>query len=117
VGECLAYFRRAVADPLSVPPWSEWWVANAGLVERVFPLMEFVRLKHRRLSGARQFLQNAGELPENYCPPSPLVTGSCGQCGERTTHAAGGPGGGCITCPTCGVVCQYDCRPGTAAGQ
>ncbi len=26
--ECPAYFRRAVAEPQSVPPWSEWWEAN-----------------------------------------------------------------------------------------
>jgi len=111
VEECLNYFRAAIADPRSVPPWSEWWAANAGRVERVFPLMEFVRLKHRRLRGARQLLQNAGELPEDYCPPSPLVTGSCSECGERTTNHYGGLGGGYITCPTCGLVCMYDSRP------
>jgi hypothetical protein len=105
VEECLAYFRQAIADPRSVPPWSEWWAANTGLIERVFPRLEFVRLKHRRLLGARQILQNAGELPEDSFPPSPLLTGSCGECGD------GGPGGGYITCPTCGLVCQYDSRP------
>ena len=109
--ECLAYFRQAIADPRSVPPWSEWWAANAELVERAFPLVEFVRLKHRRLRGARQILQHAGELPKDYVPPSPLLTGSCGECGERTTSHAGGPGGGHITCPTCGVVCTYDTNP------
>jgi len=111
VEECLAYFRQAVADPRSVPPWSEWWAAHAGLVERVFPDVEYVRLKHRRLAGARQILQNRGELPADYCPPSPLRTGSCGQCGERTTTHSGGPGGGYVTCPTCGVVCMYDSWP------
>ena len=114
--ECLTYFRQALTDPRSVPPWSEWWAANAGLAERSFPLLEFVRLKHRRLRGARQMLQNAGELPEDYRSPSPLVTGSCGECGERTTTVSGGPGGGHVTCPTCGVVCHYDCRPDPAAG-
>lgn len=97
--ECFAYFRRAIADPLSVPPWSEWWATNAELVERVFPLVDFVRLKHRRLLGARQLLQKTGELHKDDQPLSPLVTGSCGQCGERTTTTAG-----IITCPICGVV-------------
>jgi hypothetical protein len=83
--ECLAYFRQAITEPARVPSWSEWWAVNSELVERVFPLVDFVRLKHRRLLGARQILQNAGELPKNFRPPSPLLTGSCGQCGERTT--------------------------------
>ncbi|MBL8867194.1 MAG: hypothetical protein JNK93_16685 [Planctomycetia bacterium] len=108
------YFRRAIADPQSVPPWSEWWAANAGLVERAFPRLEFVRLKHRRLRGARQLLQNAGELPEDYYPPSPLLSGSCGECGERTVNHYAGPGGGYITCPTCGLVSMYDSRSAPA---
>jgi hypothetical protein len=115
VEECLAYFRLAIADPHRVPPWSEWWAANVGLVERTFPRQEFVRLKHRRLRGARQLLQNAGELPEEFCVPSSLVTGSCGECGERTVNHNGGPGGGYITCPTCGLVCMYDSRPASAS--
>ena len=65
VEECLAYFRRAIADPLSVPPWSEWWAANVGKAEAVFPLVDYVRLKHRKLLGAQQILQFAGELPAN----------------------------------------------------
>lgn len=108
--ECLAYFRRAVAEPLSVPPWSDWWAANAGLVEQTFPLLDWVRLKHRRLLGARQILQHRGELPEDYQPPGPLVTGSCGDCGERTTRVPG-PRGGIVECPTCGVVAQWDDGP------
>ena len=47
IEECLVYFRQAIASPESVPPWSEWWQENEPLVERVFPLMEYVRLKHR----------------------------------------------------------------------
>jgi hypothetical protein len=105
--ECLAYFRKAIVDPLSVPPWSQWWQQNAELVERVFPLLDYVRLKHRRLLGAQQILQYMGELPENYEPPSPLITGSCGTCGERTTNHSGAAGGGHISCPICGVVCTY----------
>ena len=61
--ECLAYLRLAITAPQRVPPWSQWWSANAALVERVFPRREFVRLEHRRLRGARQILQNAGQLP------------------------------------------------------
>jgi hypothetical protein len=105
--ECLAYFRRAVADPASVPPWSEWWAAKEELVAQVFSLVDYVRLKHRRLRGARQILQIAGELPTDFCPPGALESGSCAECGERTTRVAG-PGGGIITCPNCGIVCQYD---------
>lgn len=92
--ECLVYFRQAIANPASVPPWSEWWAANIEVVERVFPLVDYVRLKHRRLLGARQILQYMGELPPDYQPPGPLVTGSCGLCGERVSNSD--------TCPTCG---------------
>lgn len=98
--ECLAYFRKAIHDPASVPPWSEWWAANADLVERIFPLFDFVRLKHRRLLGARQILQNSGELPKDYIPKSPFINGSCSQCGERSVDSQAGS----ITCPTCGLV-------------
>lgn len=108
--ECLAYFRKAVADPATVPPWSVWWAANAEVAERVFPLLDYARLKHRRLLGARQILQHRGELPEDYEPPNPRLTGSCGGCGERVTKQEG-PGGGSVTCPNCGVVCQYSCGP------
>lgn len=102
--ECLDYFRMSIADPRSVPPWSEWWAANVGLVERTFPLLDYVRLKHRRLLGARQILQHRGELPEDYTPPSARETGSCGQCGERVTilpvH---------IICPVCGGIEERYC--------
>ena len=109
--ECLAYFRKAVNDPASVPPWSEWWAANVDLVQQIFPLMEYVRLKHRRLRGAREILQRAGELPKDFRPPEALKTGSCSECGERTTHHTADSGSGHISCPTCGVICQYDAAP------
>jgi hypothetical protein len=96
----MAYFRQAVKDPASVQPWSEWWKANVELVERTFPLVDYVRLKHRRLRGAREILKYAGELPQDYVPPSPVVTGTCTECGERT--ASDGEGG--VKCPVCGVV-------------
>jgi len=104
VEECLAYFRKAIADPRSVPPWSAWWAANVGLVERTFPLIDYVRLKHRRLLGARQILQYNGELPKDYAPPGPLDTGSCADCGERTTPLPDGTG---VACPQCGAVTPY----------
>jgi len=85
VEECLVYFRRAIHEPASVAPWSEWWAANVGLVERSFPLVDYVRLKHRRLLGARQILQYLGELPADYAPPGHGVTGSCPECGERVS--------------------------------
>ena len=64
IANCRAYFRQAIANPQSVPPWSEWWAANAERVERAFPMIEFVRLKHRGLIGAQQHLQIIGESPE-----------------------------------------------------
>lgn len=94
--ECLVYFRQAIAEPLSVPPWSEWWAINGELVERVFPLMDYVRLKHRRLLGARQILQKRGELSADYVPRSARLTGSCATCGERTTDSSAG---GALRCP------------------
>jgi hypothetical protein len=109
--ECLRYFRQAISKPLSVPPWSEWWAENEALVQRVFPLMEYVRLKHRRLRGAREILQRTGELPADYVPQSPLITQSCGDCGERTMIAPSGPGSGSVNCSICGPLGTYDCDP------
>jgi len=100
---CLVYFRQAIATPLSVPPWSEWWRENESLVERFFPLMEYVRLKHRKLLGARQILQRGGELPKDYAPPSPRLTGACGHCGERVTNHVDRTDQS-VTCPHCGTV-------------
>ena len=108
--ECLKYFRQLIRDPLSVPPWSEWWRANSALAESAFSRMDFVRLKHRKLRGAIQILQSLGELPEGYCWPGPLLTGSCGCCGDRTTIPSADPGGGYVTCPNCGLIGMYDSR-------
>ena len=107
----LTYFRRAVTDPLSVPPGSEWWAANSEAVERAAPHQEYLRFNRRRLRGAWTFLQQAGHLPEGFQPPSPLSSGSCGGCGERTTNQSAGPGGGYIPCPNCGVIMTCDTRP------
>lgn len=109
--ECLAYFRKAVNDPASVPPWSEWWAANIDLVQQIFPLSEYVRLKHRRLRGAREILQRAGELPKDFRPPHPRTTGSCTECGERTSHHTADSDGGHTNCPTCGFIYQSHDAP------
>ena len=104
--ECLNYFRRALRDPASVAPWSEWWAANVERVQEVFPLIDYVRLKHRRLNGARQILHLRGEFPVDFEPGNPLLRQSCIQCGERLSHSAGA-GGGLLACPICGVVLEY----------
>ncbi len=54
--ECLAYFRLALADPASAPTWPDWWAANQTLVD-------YVRLKHRGLVGARQILDRLDAPP------------------------------------------------------
>ncbi len=69
IANCRAYFRQAIANPESVPPWAEWWATNAELVERVFSMIEFVRLKHRGLLGAKQHLQMIGEWPKDLTIP------------------------------------------------
>ncbi len=102
--ECLVYFRLAVSDPESVPPWSEWWKENESVVERSFSLVDYVRLKHRKLKGARQILQLAGELTKDFRPPSARVTGSCSECGERIIEFTMKTGSGEVTCTTCGVI-------------
>ena len=109
--ECLQYFSQAILDPLSVPAWSEWWAANEEFVKRAFPHLEYVRLKHRRLRGAREILQKSGILSEDFKPISVLKTGSCSECGDRTTNSPSGPGGGAVICPNCGIVSVYDFRP------
>jgi len=68
--ECLAYFRLALADPDSVPSWDEWWAANRELVENTFSLVDYVRLKHRGLVGARQILDKLDAIPSPGTSPS-----------------------------------------------
>lgn len=109
--ECLNYFRQAVNSPGQVQPWSEWWAANEELVSQSFSMVDYVRVKHRKLRGAREILQIKGELPKDYAPASPLTTGSCSECGERTTERASETGGGEVSCPTCGVILVFDVRP------
>ena len=62
--DCLNYFRKAVAEPDSVPPWADWWAIHADWVEQTFPMIDFVRLKHRGLLGAEQILHKLGEQPK-----------------------------------------------------
>ncbi len=61
--ECLAYFRLALAEPDRVPPWAEWWAANADLVERTFSMVDYVRLKYRGLVGEQQILDKLHAPP------------------------------------------------------
>ena len=61
--QCLTYFRAAVADPDSVPAWSVWWATHRELVERTFSMVDYVRLKHRGLVGARQILDKLDAPP------------------------------------------------------
>ena len=100
---CLIYFRQLVAEPLSVPPWSVWWLANEELVGQAFSLVDYVRLKHRKLLGAVQILQIAGELPPDYAPQSPLTSGSCCRCGERFVNQPEAAAAGEVRCNACGV--------------
>ena len=100
--ECLVYFRLAVTDPRSVPPWSEWWAENEPLAQTTFSMVDYVRLKHRRLLGARQILQRLGEIPSDFAPPSPQLTGSCGNCGERIVIQDSDSAEIAMICPLCG---------------
>jgi hypothetical protein len=101
--EFIAYFRQAVTDPASAPPWSQWWATNEEAVQQVFPLIEYVRLKHRRLRGAREILLRAGHLPADFRSPSPLQSGTCHDCGERVIDPLAETSEGNATCPKCGV--------------
>lgn len=109
--ECLIYFRQAVNSPGQVQPWSEWWAANEELVGQSFSMVDYVRLKHRKLRGAREILHLKGELPKDFIPASPLVTGSCSECGERTTKSSSDTCGGEVSCPSCGVILIYEIPP------
>jgi hypothetical protein len=102
--QCLDYFRRAVHEPLSVPPWSVWWAENEPVAGRVFAIVDYVRLKHRRLLGARQILQKSGELPADFVPPHFSVTGTCSECGERVDLGERDSAGGSDSCPICAAL-------------
>lgn len=106
--ECLTYFRLVVTNPASALPWSEWWAANEEIVQQRFPLVEYVRLKHRRLRGAREILLRAGHLPSDFRPPHPRQSGVCSDCGERVMQDFTEPMGTQAACPKCGLVFGQD---------
>jgi len=108
--ECLEYFKQAVIAPGSVSAWSEWWSQHDVLVRQSFPRADYLRLKHRRLAGARQLLQRSGLLPPDFEPPRPLLTGFCNACGERVSVTVS-PGGGEVFCSICGLLSLFQCRP------
>lgn len=103
--EVLDYFRRAVKSAEPLPPWSEWWNANEEVVASAFSFVDYVRLKHRRLLGARQILQRMGELPEEFVPPDPAISGRCFQCGEGVGEISRS---GVFECAICGVSASYE---------
>jgi hypothetical protein len=102
--ELLAYFRQVVLEPASATPWAQWWEQNIEQVQELFPLADYVRLKHRRVRGAREILLRAGHLPPEFHPPHPAQTGVCTECGERITADASRPEETQLTCPSCGVL-------------
>ena len=102
--EYLPYFRQVVTDPTNAEPWSRWWLVNEESVQRTLPLMEYVRLKHRRVRGAREILQRAGELPPDFRPPDPLLTGICVNCGECVARSIATSGEATAQCPRCGPL-------------
>lgn len=66
--ECLSYFRDALHRPERVPGWGEWWAANEALVRESFSLVDYQRLKVRRLVGARDLLTRLGALDDPRPP-------------------------------------------------
>jgi hypothetical protein len=104
--EILEYFMHVVTEPVSVPPWSEWWAANLAAIETVFSLHDFVRLKYRSVLGAQQILQRMGRLPEDYVSPVKHLSGTCLVCGKRTViPEVAGPN---VFCANCNVMCSPD---------
>jgi hypothetical protein len=81
--ECLAYFRRAIEHPGTVPPWAEWWATHEELVRRVFPRPEYLRLKYRKLAGARILVERQGWRPSSESQRDPDRAEFCEVCGER----------------------------------
>lgn len=81
--ELLAYFQRAIEQPDSVQPWSTWWSSNSERVRAAFSREDYLRLKHRKLRGARTILERCGWSPTDAARVRPIHTGFCDQCGER----------------------------------
>ncbi len=83
VDELLAYFRQAIEHPETVQPWNKWWTENASRVESAFPREDFLRLKYRKLQGARTILERSGWTPADESSLQPIQSGFCNVCGER----------------------------------
>lgn len=104
----LRYFRQVVTDPANAEPWSQWWATHEGEIQQTLPLVEYVRLKHRRVRGAREILQRAGELPLDFQPPEALRSGVCAECGETVTRADEAQSNAGAICPRCGPLGTAD---------
>ena len=66
--ECLTYFENAILRPATVPTWDEWWAAKEELAATHFSLVDYVRLKHRQLRGARFILERLGRMAKDEPP-------------------------------------------------
>lgn len=81
--ECLTYFRQAIEQPGSVPPWTEWWAAHEELVRRSFDHADYIRLKFRRLDAARTILERVGQPATEPPQIDSIYRTYCPHCGER----------------------------------
>lgn len=115
--EFLPYFKQAATDPASVIPWSQWWAANSETVAHAVPLVEWVRLKHRRLKGAIQILKQRGELPPDFQPPDAQKTGICPDCGDPVNRETTSESGGGPSCGLCGLLIVDDSVSGSGASE
>jgi len=66
--ECLIYFENAILRPDSVPSWEQWWAEKEELAATHFSLIDYVRLKHRHLRGARFILERLGRMAKEAPP-------------------------------------------------
>jgi len=57
IDRCLNYFRDAAAGRPGIPPWAEWWRANASLVEKNFGPTDYERLRRQGLVAARMIVR------------------------------------------------------------
>ena len=78
---CLEYFRVIVFDHLLVPAWNLWWAKNEEIVKRESDSRNQLRLKYRKIEGARDLLVQLGEcvktlrLPGTIRPMKPGIVG------------------------------------------
>lgn len=83
MNELLAYFQRAIEHPETVRPWNDWWIENSAWVQAEFSREDFLRLKYRKLRGARTILERSGWTPTDERRLQPINSGFCNVCGER----------------------------------